>query len=130
MTCNRPFGCADNKKDLNILKSAIFALLLAGSAIGTVSTAALAAERPLSSYTLSCVLRSGCVFVCHALSASNREVIFQKKNVREINFAEYGSAATATLSVANERPTVVRLGGAIFCEMSNALVQHFGKSLP
>jgi hypothetical protein len=70
------------------------------------------------------------VFVCHFLSASMREVIFQKKNVREIDFAEYGSAATATLRVANERPTVVRLGGTIFCEMPNALVHRLGKSLP
>ena len=58
-----------------------------------------------------------------------REVIFQKKNVREIDFAEYGSAATETLRVANERPTVIRLGGPIFCEMPNALVHGLGNSL-
>jgi hypothetical protein len=48
VTCTWHIECADKKKDLNMVKSAIIALLLAGSEIGTVSTAAIAAERSFS----------------------------------------------------------------------------------
>lgn len=100
----------------------VFALVLA------VSTAADAQKRKKSSYLFAC-LQGGCSFVCYSAAGVKGEALFQRHNVKEVDFLESGGTGIATVHVHNERPTVIRLGGTVFCEMPNGIVRA-GHSFP
>ena len=106
-----------------MLKSAIFAFLCAVPLLSALLPAAARAEKPPNSYTLECVLRSGCEFSCLAAAGVNRERVFEKKNVKTVDFIEFNGASVATIFVSNEQPTTFRLSGTVFCSMANSLVR-------
>lgn len=94
----------------------------------TVSSASDAQTRGKSSYLFAC-LQGGCNFVCYSAAGVKGEVLFQRRNVKEVDFLEHGGTGIATVRVLNERPTVLRLGGTVFCEMPNGIVRA-GHSFP
>ena len=81
-----------------------------------------------SSYRFAC-LQGGCSFVCYSAAGVKGEALFQRHHVKEVDFLESGGTAVATGYVLNERPTVFRLGGTVFCEMPNGIVRA-GHSFP
>jgi len=74
-------------------------------------------------------LQGGCSFVCYPSAVVKAEAMFQRHSVKEVDFLKKGSTAVATVHVLNERPTVLRLGGTVFCEMPNGIVRS-GYSFP
>tara|TARA_R110000868_G_scaffold1253_6_gene9715 strand:+ start:16694 stop:17014 length:321 start_codon:yes stop_codon:yes gene_type:complete len=87
-----------------------------------VSSQASAQQQVRWSYVISC-LQGGCNFVCTSAAAVKGEVIFQRRNVKDVEFLEKDGTGLATVNVLNERPTVIRVGDAVFCEMQNATIQ-------
>ncbi len=81
------------------------------------------AKKPANSYTLECILRGGCDFYCLAAAGLKGERVFEKKNVKTVDFIEFNSAAVATIFVSNEQPTTFRLSGTVFCQMPNSLAR-------
>lgn len=92
------------------------------------SSAAVAQAASKSSYLFAC-LQGGCNFVCYSAAGVKGEALFHRRNVKEVDFLEKGGTAIATVHVLNERPTVIRLGGTVFCEMENGVVRA-GHSFP
>lgn len=111
---------------MDVLKSAALAFLCAAPLLAGLVPGEATAKKPSASYTLECVLRSGCDFVCRAPVATGgagRDRIFEKRNVKTVDFIEFGGAAIATIFVSNEQPTSFRLSGTVFCQMPNSLVR-------
>lgn len=81
------------------------------------------AKKPANSYTLECVLRSGCEFTCLAAAGVKGERVFEKRNVKTVDFIEFNGASIATIFVSNEQPTTFRISGTVFCQMPNSLVR-------
>lgn len=106
-----------------MLKSAAFAVLCAVPLLAGFIPGAALANKPTNSYTLACVLRSGCHFSCLAAERGKGELIFERKNVKTVDLIEFGSAAIATIVVSNAQPTTFRLSGTVFCQMPNSLVR-------
>lgn len=110
-----------------MLKSAALAFLCAVPLFAALVPGEATAKKPTISYTLECVLRSGCDFVClapaAAASGARHERIFEKRDVKTVDFIEFGGAAVATIFVSNEQPTTFRLSGTVFCQMPNSLVR-------
>jgi hypothetical protein len=94
----------------------------------TLASPAHAQKESKSSYRFAC-LQGGCSFVCYPAAGVKAEALFQRHNVKEVDFLEKGGTAVATVHVLNERPTVLRLGGTVFCEMPNGIVRP-GHSFP
>ncbi len=106
-----------------MLKSAICACLCAVPLLVTQLPGDAVAQKPPNSYSLECVLRSGCVFTCLAAGVDKQESIFEKKSVKSADFIEFNGASIATIFVSNEQPTTFRLSGTVFCYMPNSLVR-------
>ena len=108
-----------------MLKSAVFAVLCAVPLLPALIPGAALANKPANSYTLACVLRGGCEFVCLAPGAAGvkHERIFEKTNVKTVDFIEFAGAAIATIVVSNQHTTTFRLSGTVFCQMPNSLVR-------
>lgn len=106
-----------------MLKSAVIAILCSVSLFAVFVPGAATAEKPSASYTLECVLRSGCDFACVAPAGVKSERVFEKRNVKTVDFIEFNGAAIATIFVSNEQPTTFRLSGTVFCEMANSRVR-------
>ena len=106
-----------------MLKSAVIAFLCSVSLFAAFVPGAAMAEKPAASYTLECVLRSGCDFVCLTAAGSKSEQVFDKRNVKSVAFIEFSGAAIATIFVSNEQPTTFRVSGTVFCQMTNSLVR-------
>ena len=87
-----------------MFKTAAIALLCALSLFAVFDPGEARAKKPANSYTLECVLRSGCHFTCLAASGVKSERVFDKKNVKSVDFIEFGRAAVATIFVSNEQP--------------------------
>jgi hypothetical protein len=100
----------------------VFALVL------SIASPAEAQKDSKSSYRFAC-LQGGCSFVCYPSTGVKGEALFQRHNVKEVDFLERGGTGVATVHVLNERPTVIRLGGTVFCEMPNGIVRA-GHSFP
>lgn len=103
-------------------------LVLAFALVLSLASTADAQKRDKSSYIFDC-LQGGCVFVCYPAAGVKGEALFQRHNVKEVAFLERGGTGIATVHVHNERPTVIRLGGTVFCEMPNGIVRA-GHSFP
>jgi hypothetical protein len=73
-----------------VFKTAAIALLCALSLFAVFDPGEARAKKPANSYTLECVLRSGCHFTCLAASGVKSERIFDKKNVKSVDFIEFG----------------------------------------
>ena len=107
-----------------MLKSAAVACIMcAVPLLTTLLPGDAMAKKPPNSYTLECVLRSGCTFSCLAAAGGKQESVFEKKNVRTVDFIEFNGASIATIFVSNEQPTTFRLSGTGFCHMPNSLVR-------
>lgn len=106
-----------------MLKSAVTTFLRSVSLFVVFVPGAATAEKPPASYTPECVLRSGCDFACVAPAGVKSERVFEKSNVKTVDFIEFNGAAIATIFVSNEQPTTFRLSGTVFCEMANSLVR-------
>ena len=108
-----------------MLRSAAFAVLCAVPLLAASSPGAALAKKPGNSYTLACVLRGGCEFVCLAPGAAGHkhERIFEKTNVKTVDFIEFNGAAIATIAVSNQHTTTFRLSGTVFYQMPNSLVR-------
>lgn len=107
------------------MKSAAFALLFSLPMLAAFAPGDAGAKKPADSYTLECVLRGGCDFFCTlpAVAGTKRTRIFEKRNVRTVDFIEFNGAAIATIFVSNEHTTTFRLSGTVFCQMPNSLVR-------
>lgn len=114
-------------EEMDVLKTAAVALLCAVPLLVPLAPGEAEAKKPTISYTLECVLRSGCDFVCLAPAAAatgvKRERIFEKRGVKTVDFIEFGGASIATIFVSNEQPTSFRLSGTVFCQMPSSLVR-------
>lgn len=106
-----------------MLKTAPIALLCAVPFFASLVPGKATAAKPAKSYTLECVLRSGCDFSCLAAAGVKGERVFEKRNVKTVDFIEFNGAAIATIFVSNEQPTTFRLSGTVFCQMPNSLVR-------
>ena len=106
-----------------MFKTAAIALLCALSLFAVFDPGEARAKKPANSYTLECVLRSGCHFTCLAASGVKIERVFDEKNVKSVDFIEFGRAAVATIFVSNEQPSTFRLSGTVFYEIPNSLVR-------
>ena len=106
-----------------MLKSAAVACLCAVPLLAGLLPGAAMAKKPPNSYTLECVLRSGCIFTCLTATGVKQETVFEKRNVKTVDFIEFNGASIATIFVSNEQPTTFRLSGTVFCHMSNSLVR-------
>lgn len=108
-----------------MLKSAAFALLCSLPLLGVFAPGEARAKKPADSYTLECVLRGGCDFFCTSPAAAGTKQtrVFEKRNVRTVDFIEFNGAAIATIFVSNERTTTFRVSGTVFCQMPNSLVR-------
>lgn len=106
-----------------MLKIVAFAFLCAVPLLAAFAPGDALANKPKTSYTLECVLRSGCAFTCLAAAGVQGERVFERTNVKTVDFIEFNGAAIATVFVSNEQPTTFRLSGTVFCQMPDSLVR-------
>ena len=102
------------------MKTVYLAIAVAVSV--SVSAPAEAQNKSRSGYLFSC-LKGGCDFICYSAAGIKGAALFQRRNVKEVEFPENSGTGIATVRVQNERPTVIRLGGTVFCEMADGIVK-------